>query len=66
MKGQRYPPEDKIRILRGADRGDKSVLDICRKANISEFSLHRWQRQFGHMEMNEARCLKGLEREHRA
>jgi len=63
MKGKRYPTEDKIRILREADPVEKSVLDICREANLSEVSFHRWQRQFGHMEVNEARRLKGLERE---
>ena len=26
-------------------------------------SFHRWKRQFGHMEINEARRLKELERE---
>ena len=63
MKGKRYTTEDTLRILREADRGEKSVLDICREANISEVSFHRWKRQFGHMEVNEARRLKELERE---
>jgi putative transposase len=63
MKGKRYTTEDKIRLLREADRGEKSVLDICREANISEVSFHRWKKQFGHMEINEARRLKELERE---
>jgi putative transposase len=63
MKGKRYTTEDKIRLLREADRGVKSVADICREANISEVSFHRWKRQFGHMEINEARRLKELERE---
>lgn len=63
MKGKRYTTEDNIRILREADRGEKSVLDLCREENISEVSFHRWKRQFGHMEVNEARRLKELERE---
>jgi putative transposase len=63
MKGKRYTTEDKIRMLREADRGEKSVADICREKNISEVSFHRWKRQFGHMEINEARRLKELERE---
>ena len=63
MKGKRYTTEDKIRLLREADRGEKSVVDICREANISEVSFHRWKKQFGHMEVNEARRLKELERE---
>jgi putative transposase len=63
MKGKRYTTEDKIRMLREADRGEKSVVDICQEKNISEVSFHRWKRQFGHMEINEARRLKDLERE---
>ena len=63
MKGKRYTTEDKIRILRQADRGEKSIQDLCREANISEVSFHRWKRQFGQMDVNEARRLKELERE---
>ena len=62
MKGKRYTTEDKIRILREAD-GGKSILEVCRERNISEVSFHRWKRQFGMMEINEARRLKDLERE---
>jgi putative transposase len=63
MKGKRYTTEDKIRLLREADHGEKSTLDICREANISEVTFHRWKKQYGHMEVNEARRLKELERE---
>ena len=62
MKGKRYTTEDKIRILRDADRG-KNILEVCRQHNISEVSFHRWKRQFGQMELSEARRLKELERE---
>ena len=65
MKGQRYTTEDKIRILREADRGTKSIQELCREENISEVSFHRWKRQFGQMDVNEARRLKELERENR-
>ncbi len=63
MKGKRYTTEDKIRILREADRGGKSIQDLCREENVSEVTFHRWKRQFGHMEINEARRLKELEKE---
>jgi len=63
MKGKRYTTEDKIRILREADRGEKSIQDLCREENLSVVSFHRWKKQFGHMEINEARRLKELERE---
>lgn len=63
MKGKRYTTEDKIRILRAVDGSGKSVQDICREQNISEVSFHRWKRQYGQMDVNEARRLKELERE---
>ena len=62
MKGKRYTTEDKIRIFRAVDSG-QAVLDVCREHNLSEVSFHRWKRQFGQMEINEARRLKELERE---
>jgi putative transposase len=65
MKGKRYTTEDKIRILREADRGEQSIPELCRAENISEVSFHRWKRQFGQMDLNEARRLKELERENR-
>lgn len=63
MEGKRYTTEDKLHLLREADRGDKSIQELCREANISEVSFHRWKRQFGQMDINEARRLKELERE---
>jgi putative transposase len=63
MKGKRYSTEEKVRILREADGGDRSIVDICREKNISDVTFHRWKRQFGQMDLNEARRLKELERE---
>jgi len=62
MKGKRYSTEDKIRILRQADAGH-SIMEVCREHNISEVSFHRWKKQFGQMEVNEAKRMKELERE---
>jgi putative transposase len=63
MKGKRYTTEQKIRILREADRGDRSIVEVCGEENISEVTFHRWKKQFGQMDLNEARRLKELERE---
>jgi len=62
MKGKRYSTEDKIRILRQADAG-QSIVEACRERNLSQVSFHRWKKQFGQMEVNEAKRLKDLERE---
>ena len=63
MKGKRYTTEAKIRILREGDREERTIQAICQEANISEVTFHRWKQQFGHLEVNEARRLKELERE---
>ncbi|HWD18697.1 MAG TPA: transposase [Verrucomicrobiae bacterium] len=49
MKGKRYTTEEKIRLLREADRGEKCIQALCQEANISEVSFHRWKKQFGQM-----------------
>ena len=60
MKGKKYSVEDKIRILRQAD-GGRSILKVCREANISEVTFHRWKNQFGQMKVSEAKRMKELE-----
>ena len=62
MKGKRYSTEEKVRILRDVDAG-KSIVEICREKNISDVTFHRWKKQFGQMDLNEAKKLKELERE---
>jgi putative transposase len=62
MKGKRHTTEEKIRILREADTG-KSIVEICRDKNISDVTFHRWKREFGQMDLSEAKRLKELERE---
>ena len=62
MKGKRFTTEEKIRILQEAD-GSRSILEVCRERNISDVTFHRWKKQFGQMDLSEARRLKELERE---
>jgi len=62
MKGKRHTTEEKIRILREADSG-KNIKEVCKDRNISEVTFHRWKREFGMMDINEAKRLKELERE---
>ena len=62
MKGKRHTTEEKIRILRKADTGT-SVQSICREHQISEQTFYRWKKEFGMMEVNQAKRLKELEKE---
>ena len=64
MKGKRYTTEPKIRILREAQSSDKTIQDVCRDRQISEQSYHRWKRELGMLEINQAKQLKELQREH--
>ncbi len=64
MKGKRKTLEEKIRILREAD-GKKTILEICDEQNISEQTFHRWKRELGLLDVNQAKRLKLLEAENK-
>jgi len=59
MKGKRHATEQKIRILREVD-GGKSIVKVSKEHNISEVTFHRWKRQFGQLDFNEAKLMKEL------
>ncbi len=63
MKGKRYTTEQKIRILRGAEQAAATILAVCQKHAISEQTFHRWKREFGMMELDQAKQLKELQKE---
>ena len=59
---ERQTPDEKIRILRQAD-GKRTILEICAKNNISEQTFHRWKKEFGLLDVKQAKRLKELEAE---
>ena len=63
MKGKRYTTEQKIRILREAEQSDRTIMDVCRSHQISEQTFHRWKREFGMLEVDQAKQLKELKKE---
>ena len=63
MKAKRYTTEQKIRILREAEKADQSIVEVCREKGISEQTFHRWKREFGIMPLDQAKRLKELEKE---
>src|SRR5713101_4446141 len=62
MKGKRFSEEQIIRILHDAEALG-NVRDVCRQHNIAEQTLYRWRRQFGGIEVAEAKRLRALQRE---
>jgi putative transposase len=65
MKRKRFSEEQIIRILHEAETLD-NVREVCRQHNIAEQTLYRWRRQFGGMDVADAKRLRSLERENAA
>ena len=65
MKRKRFSEEQIIRILHEAETLD-NVREVCRQHNIAEQTLYRWRRQFGGMEVADAKRLRTLEHENAA
>ena len=63
---KRHTPEQIVAKLRRAeaDLGNgQSIAQVCQKLAISENTFHRWRTQYGGMQADEAKRLKGLEQE---
>lgn len=49
-------------MLREAEQSDRTNLDVCRSHQISEQTFHRWKREFGMLEVDQAKHRKDLKR----
>ena len=66
MGRRRYTAEQIIGMLREAEVGvaeGKRVGEIVRELGIAEQTYYRWRREYGGMQVSQARRLKELERE---
>ena len=66
MPGKRHTAEQIIRKLRTAEvelaKGSK-ISAVCKKLQVTEQTYYRWRKEFGGMQVNQARRLKQLEKE---
>jgi transposase-like protein len=66
MRKKGYKPEQIINKLREADvlssQGHK-VDEICRKLGVSDVTYYRWRKEYGGMQIEQAKRLKDLEKE---
>jgi transposase-like protein len=66
MRKKGYKPEQIIGKLRKADvlssQGLK-VEEICRKLGVSDVTYYRWRKEYGGMQIEQAKRLKDLEKE---
>lgn len=66
MPRKTFTPEMIIAKLRQVEvslGSGKKLLEACRQAEISTPSYHRWRKEYGGMQVDQAKRLKELERE---
>lgn len=66
MGKRSYKPEEIVGILRDVDilKGKgKTVEESCREIGISAAIYYRWKKQYGGVDVNQAKRLKELEKE---
>ena len=66
MARKRYTSEQIIHLLREAEVGlasGKTVGIVCRELEISEQTYYRWRKEYGGMQISQARRFKELEKE---
>ncbi len=66
MGRRRHTPEQIITALREAEVGlasGKTAAMVSRELGISEQTYYRWRKEFGGLEVDQARKLRELERE---
>lgn len=60
---KRFTEEQIVAILREAESGDKTVVELARQHGVSEPTIYGWRRKYGGMEQAEVRRLRDLEKE---
>lgn len=66
MRKPRYTPEESILKMREIDlliTQGKTVTDACRSVQVSKDTYSRWRKEFGGMQIDQAKRLKELEKE---
>jgi len=63
MKQGQFSQEQIVAILHQAERGEKTIRDLCREYNLTETTFYRWRKIYGGMRVSEAHRLKELEKE---
>ncbi len=66
MKGRKHTPEQIVRKLREGDRllaEGKTVAEVAKSLEISEYTYSRWRNQYGGMKADDAKELRRLKDE---
>ena len=63
MQKSQFTDEQIVAILQQAEKGEKTISEICGQHNIAENTFYRWRTCFGGMNTNEAARVCELEKE---
>ena len=66
MAKKTYKPEEIIRKLREAEvrlSQSESVAEVVRSLQVSQVTYYRWRKEYGGMNVDQAKRLKEVERE---
>ena len=63
MQKNQFTDEQIVAILQQAEKGEKTVAEVCRQHNVSENSFYCWRTRFGGMNTSEAARVRELEKE---
>jgi len=66
MPRKNYTPEQivaKLRQIEVSNRQGKTMLQAVKEAGISEVTYYRWRKEYGGLQVDQAKRLKELERE---
>ena len=66
MARKRFKPEQIIHMLREAEvklAAGSTTPEMCRALGISEQTYYRWRKEYGGMQVSQAKKLKDLEQE---
>ena len=61
MKLKRFSEEQIIRILNEAEKGTKSIQDLCRQHAVTEQTFYRWRRKYAGMNVPEVQQYRSLQ-----
>jgi hypothetical protein len=65
-RGRKHTPEQVVNLLRQIEvavANGKTTAQSCKEAEITEQTYYRWRKEYGGLQVDQARRLKELEQE---
>jgi len=63
MRKSKLSDEQIVTVLREAERGETTIIEVCRKVGVTVQTFYRWRNKFGGNTVQDVRKLKQLEKD---